>query len=115
MALTPFAQKWVAALRSDEYKQGTGRLRGVAGFCCLGVACDLAVKEGIIGGYVGNDSDLENYPAVQGALGLRGLCGCYGGMSLVELNDHLNLPFEEIADIIESEPEGLFTVSEELS
>ena len=34
--------RWVAALRSGEYKQGTGRLRRVNDtFCCLGVLCDL--------------------------------------------------------------------------
>jgi hypothetical protein len=38
--------KWVEALRSGEYKQGTSCLHQVVGeekfFCCLGVACDLA-------------------------------------------------------------------------
>lgn len=38
-------RKWVDALRSGEYKQTTGRLRGDVGFCCLGVACDLYGKE----------------------------------------------------------------------
>lgn len=41
---------WVAALRSGEYSQGTGRLRksapgGEFEFCCLGVLCDLHAKE----------------------------------------------------------------------
>ena len=34
--------KWVAALRSGEYKQGTGQLRDTNdNFCCLGVLCNL--------------------------------------------------------------------------
>lgn len=34
--------RWVAALRSGEYKQGRGRLRSSANeFCCLGVLCNL--------------------------------------------------------------------------
>ena len=37
--------KWVAALRSGEYKQATGQLRrntrGKTSFCCLGVLCNL--------------------------------------------------------------------------
>lgn len=42
--------KWVAALRSGEYKQGRGSLRkvdskGVDRFCCLGVLCDIYTKE----------------------------------------------------------------------
>jgi hypothetical protein len=33
--------RWVAALRSGEYKQGKGALRLNNKFCCLGVLCDL--------------------------------------------------------------------------
>jgi hypothetical protein len=39
--------RWVAALRSGEYDQGTGQLRGYGRFCCWGVLCDLARSEGI--------------------------------------------------------------------
>lgn len=39
--------KWVAALRSGEYKQGHGALRYEDSFCCLGVLCDLAAREGV--------------------------------------------------------------------
>lgn len=45
-------EKWVAALRSDEYQQIDGRLRsfepesnGQYSYCCLGVLCDLHRKE----------------------------------------------------------------------
>lgn len=38
-------EKWVAALRSGEYKQGTGQLRYQDNYCCLGVLCDLYKKE----------------------------------------------------------------------
>jgi hypothetical protein len=45
-------KQWVAALRSGAYKQGTGRLhdtyRGEDRFCCLGVLCDLAAREGVV-------------------------------------------------------------------
>lgn len=41
--------QWVAALRSDEYTQGDGYLKTLDGnYCCLGVLCDLAVKQGVI-------------------------------------------------------------------
>jgi hypothetical protein len=33
--------RWIAALRSGEYVQGTGTLRYEDEFCCLGVLCDL--------------------------------------------------------------------------
>lgn len=55
---------WLKALRSGEYQQTTGRLRKSgpdAGFCCLGVLCDLARKDGgddwAPAGYYKNRSD----------------------------------------------------------
>jgi hypothetical protein len=39
--------KLVTALESGEYKQGHYRLRTEDGWCCLGVASDLAAKEGV--------------------------------------------------------------------
>jgi hypothetical protein len=41
-------RRWVKALRSGEYKQTKGALRADSGYCCLGVLCDLAEKEGIV-------------------------------------------------------------------
>ena len=39
-------QKWLAALRSGEYEQGTQTLRSFDNkFCCMGVLCDLYIKE----------------------------------------------------------------------
>lgn len=40
--------QWTAALRSGEYQQTTGALRNGEGFCCMGVLCDIAVKQEII-------------------------------------------------------------------
>ena len=37
--------KWVAALRSGEYQQTKEFLATSDGFCCLGVLCDLYIKE----------------------------------------------------------------------
>lgn len=36
-----FKKKWIAALRSKKYKQTKGVLKNNAGYCCLGVACDI--------------------------------------------------------------------------
>jgi len=57
--------KWVAALRSGEYKQGTDHLRTNAGcFCCLGVLVDIYAKgHGMTFGQVHDareDNDLPN-------------------------------------------------------
>ena len=40
-------EKWVAALRSGKYKQGKEALTTTAGYCCLGVACELALEAGV--------------------------------------------------------------------
>lgn len=39
------AMKWVAALRSGDYKQTTSQLRNAEGFCCLGVLCNIHAQE----------------------------------------------------------------------
>lgn len=48
------ADKWVAALRSGEYKQRKFYLASPGPFvesglqyCCLGVLCEIAIKEGV--------------------------------------------------------------------
>lgn len=38
-------EKWIAALESGEYQQTKHRLHDEEGFCCLGVLCDLYIKE----------------------------------------------------------------------
>jgi hypothetical protein len=44
--------KWTAALRSGEYRQGFEALHSATEdgdkFCCLGVLCDLAMREGVV-------------------------------------------------------------------
>lgn len=39
--------KWLEALRSGEYKQGTGHLNRGRRYCCLGVLCEVAIQEGL--------------------------------------------------------------------
>lgn len=55
--------QWLAALRSGEYKQGRHTLRvGTSEaqpdqYCCLGVLCDLAQRQGVIPEPVYRDGD----------------------------------------------------------
>ena len=35
---------WLAALRSGDYQQGSGRLREGSLYCCLGVLCNLGAS-----------------------------------------------------------------------
>ena len=106
------AKKWVAALRSGEYKQGFGYLRSDEGFCCLGVACNIFnvrgwknTKKGIT--YAEENQVLPH--KVMDWLGLQDEEGTadFQGKTLTYLNDS-GKSFSEIADVIESEPEGLF-------
>ena len=46
--------QWVAALKSGQYVKAKGNLKkGSTYFCCLGVLCDLASKNGV-GEWMGN-------------------------------------------------------------
>lgn len=124
------ARKWVEALRSGEYAQTrAGALRDSTGYCCLGVACDLYAKEHddlkeipfnslFPGGYYSYafvDSDGFQHVAflpevVRQWLGLRTASGKFfydGVKDLAPMNDD-GADFNEIANIIESEPKGLF-------
>jgi hypothetical protein len=44
-------QNWIYALRSGTYKQGKNYLKQTksnrTSYCCLGVLCDLAIKDGV--------------------------------------------------------------------
>lgn len=116
--------KLVAALRSGEYKQGKGRLYDGQRYCPLGIACDLFSKE--VGGrfFVDGNDYFFRYGSLYERNYLLDAVACYFGFashtgrfisvnhgitSLALLNDDYDKSFLEIADIIESEPEGLFT------
>lgn len=104
------AKKWVAALRSGEFKQAQRKLATKDGFCCLGVACVLAEKDGL--SLPDDWKDRGSLPwTICRWLGLRTGWGQYGPALENELtrdNDKKDKTFAEIAGIIESEPEGLF-------
>src|SRR6056300_747971 len=104
-------KKWVAALRSGAYPQTKNVLADYRGFCCLGVACKVAEKEGILVEYDKEKrltgGTLAYQGKVQNALGLKSSAGVflvkkgegvYSDSSLVKLNDN-GSSFEEIADI----------------
>lgn len=114
------AQKWVEALKSGEYSQTTDYLCNDGGFCCLGVACEVFLKEtGLpLKKYpnpsdIGFDENLYSVPEVKEWLGLAGGEGRFvnefkGRLTLTTLNDDEGLSFKEIAEFIETNPEGLF-------
>lgn len=134
MTYTPEEQaanraKWVAALRSAEFEQGQAELRSDSGaYCCLGVACELAAREGVISPWsAGNGYEGEYMvpvTAVMDWLGLRDDCGetrkehragAYSdgdpkmSGALTELNDSGEWTFGRIADLIDADGINLAT------
>ena len=104
---------WVKALESGKFRHTTGLLQGQNNtFCCLGVACVVAEKEGVEVRQIKNQITgitLANQPRVKDWLGLSDGAAEYIDGSLVDLNDNAKRnPFKKIAKIIASEPEGLF-------
>lgn len=113
------AKLWVEALRSGKYKQTTCALEDHQGSCCLGVACRVAIEQGVdVTTHKDSnrltffeDSRIMIPTAVQNWLRLQTSLGEFsdvnGENSLAGINDD-GATFEQIADIIESEPPGLF-------
>jgi hypothetical protein len=131
------AKKWVAALRSGKYQQTTKVLKRKNKFgesyCCLGVACELYQEEvGDLYIEASYESEIVKFDEVYQKLPCKvkewlGLTGAEGQFSdpaetdnpyigikyraLSGLNDG-GESFHAIADVIESEPEGLFIVND---
>jgi hypothetical protein len=87
-----FKAKWVAALRSGEYKQINGELKTEKGHCCLGVArdaCGVSTSTADDAGYL---LDTDSTAAV-------GLDDTTQAV-LYYMNDGQGKSFPEIADYI---------------
>lgn len=117
--------KWVADLRSGQFPQTQGHLRTKDGFCCLGVACETAITNGVPVQRTFPELDDEKtyfYDGESGTLpddvaewlgfgtsnpeftihykDVMGL-GYHDLVCLTELNDLAALTFDQIADVIE--------------
>lgn len=108
-------KKWVAALRSGDYKQGRDQLRNEKNeFCCLGVLCNIhaqehpriAAQQEDPLSYMGEEGDCPD--EVEKWAGLKGRIHeplfdpvTQEFFCLIELNDFDQLSFDEIADVIE--------------
>lgn len=118
---------WIAALRSGTYKQGQERLcaldtEGAPHWCCMGVACDIAVSNGIelgitdshgsrsyngdgammpipVAEWLGLDARESGNDVIVLAAGLVG--GFNDDVSAVDANDNLDWDFDMIADALE--------------
>lgn len=100
-------EKWVAALTSGEYKQGSHALKDNDRYCCLGVLCDLYAKEKAIPSFDVDGVFLEErallpkevmaWAEIEDPAGLFVKNG--EKANLTTLNDD-GLPFERIAVLI---------------
>lgn len=123
------AKKWVEALRSGKYPQGTGRMcaKGPGkqkSFCCLGVLCDI-VKDEIGGEWVHNTACGELIFSTGTEKGMAGLylprevcdfagiensAGRFvknGRAEFLAYENDTGSSFAQIADIIEAHAEEL--------
>lgn len=98
---------WAEALESGEFKQGQGCLQPADDeFCCLGVLCVLAERDGVRSQWTAVDTHPP--PAVVAWVGLDDPSGGFAAADcLVDMNDS-GASFSEIAAVIRAEPEGLF-------
>lgn len=116
--------KWVAALRSGEYKQSMLYLQDCLGFCCLGVLCDVHAKEtgaghwthsddscGKVRSYITGNQIADDIPPANvlewaGLIGLDVEVFNEDGeprpIEFVTLNDQKGWSFAQIADAIEA-------------
>jgi hypothetical protein len=94
-----FKAKWIAALRSGEYKQGRHELYDNVNktYCCLGVACMIAGAKPNNSGYIASYGGMKGITKVP--VLLRGDNG-YAVDNLVGMNDR-GKSFFEIAKWIE--------------
>ena len=119
------AKAWVAALRSGEYEQGKRALHPTKNtYCCLGVACELyrQANGGTWQWYSDKGVFLDGLSILPTHsilpirvikwLGLKSTIGSYpkgnGRYESLAAQNDSGVTFNEIADVIESEPEGLF-------
>ena len=105
--------KWVEALRDPSRKQAFSMLGhpDSGGQCCLGVLAEVAGCTHQQDGYTGQDRwDGEDKVAPERAIefvGLHDEVGSFEDTTLADDNDR-GMSLAQIADVIESEPEGLF-------
>lgn len=92
--------KWLKALRSGQYKQGTKRLYDADSYCCLGVLSKIQGRlDGAYDGIDGSDL-LLSVDNPHEFLNDTEICSIGAARNLAGIND-TGATFAEIADIIE--------------
>jgi hypothetical protein len=99
-----FKKRWIAALRSGEYKQGKHKLHRTedGSYCCLGVACKISgVSNEVLSQYVYTGIIDTLYPGLIPKVIVKGFINDVAH-ELANMNDKEGKSFSEIADYIES-------------
>lgn len=106
--MTENTKKWVKALRSGKYAQRRGYLQKDGKFCCLGIACEVAIENGVLLERTTTEIAETRYNGCSGVLPKPVIewlgCfddGCLSQERLIHLNDREQLAFGEIANYIE--------------
>ncbi len=109
-------EKWLEALRSGDYEQGKYCLSSEGKYCCLGVLCDIAIKEGVTIKTETKPQDADEDPrkyklfdgqksylpgSVMNWAGLESQDPTIEDNDLSEHNDDYEKDFKKIADLIE--------------
>ena len=99
-------RRWVKALRSGQYEQGQSFMRKDNKYCCLGVAMDLAIANGVVcepdwGKTSLTPHAVNEWFGVNNQDGLNAVLASLPTSSPSNLNDS-NVPFARIADKLES-------------
>ncbi len=107
---TVVQKKRATALRSKKYKQGTRQLNTGNLFCCLGVLCDVYLKEhgkewGVGSGIRGEGAELPSEVRSWAGLRYRNPILAFAGVPvrITGLNDCTQLSFNILADLIEAQ------------
>lgn len=85
--------KWIAALRSGEFKQAQKRLKSGDAYCCLGVLAIVHDKNADLRDDEGENDVYAQLDEMVGRLSRR--------IELVSMNDKEGKTFAEIADYVE--------------
>lgn len=116
--MSDLRQKWIAALRSGDFKQGRGLLgnemKGYKEYCCLGVLVEVSdipkswEDNGFLrcyGTFDDADGNPINYSSSPSCIpvSLRNAVGlsCMDADKLMHMNDVEKATFEEIANYLE--------------
>lgn len=101
---------WIEALRSGKYTQVRNVLNFQSMYCCLGVACEVAIENGInvnvksTNGFVVYDNESNYLPESVSAwleLAPDPQVGPELGLRAIRANDELRWTFTQIADSLE--------------